>query len=490
MLPPVAVCRQARKSRDPRFDGRFFIGVLSTGIYCRTICPARMPAEDNVTYLASAAAATDAGFRPCKRCRPEAALSLPEWTLGSDTVLRALRLIEAGFLNQHTTAELAGKLNIGERQLHRLFVAELGTSASSVARLYRASLAVKLLRTTTFAFTQVAFQAGYGSTSRFNHDIKAIFHATPSELRASQAHRQCTMRFLLPLRGPYASDWVFEYLQHRALTGLELVEGGPGDWRYLRRVDREPGGQAEAKWLSVEQADAHHLAVTVPEGCDESLHSLLGRVKRVFDLNADGDAIHDYLMGDAHLKPLAKRAPGLRVPGAWDGFETCVRAILGQQVSVARGTELANTMIERYGGGFFPTPEELIDREVAELGMPGRRGRAVSRLAELLIDGAIVVDDAQDPEAFYRQLTEIDGIGPWTANYIRMRVCKDPDAFPDNDWVVLKELECRASQARKRAEAWRPWRAYALMYLWYSASLKRQASGARARQSTTHRRSA
>lgn len=471
-LPPLAVCQQARLSRDPRFDGRFFVGVLTTGIYCRPICPARIPREDNVQYYANAASAQDAGFRPCRRCRPEAARRLPEWTLGSDTVMRGLRLIEAGFLNGHTTVELARELAVGDRQLTRLFAQELGTSPKSVARLNRAKLAKNLLTGTRTALVQVAYHAGYGSVSRFNHEIRQIFQCTPRELRA-QAGQQAvatTVQIKLPIRPPYDFDWMFSYLQKRALRGVEEVTGGPGNWCYRRLLER--AGDTSL-WLDV-CLRGDELIARVPL-VDEPLHSLLNRVRRVFDLNADGATLHEFLSADARLGPWAEKAPGLRVPGAWDGFETTIRAVLGQQVSVARGTELANKMIVSYGEGLFPTARQLLGREVAELGMPGRRGRAVVRLAEMVVAGDLVIDECQDFDDLQQQLQAVDGIGPWTANYVRMRALKDPNAFPDNDWVVLKELQCTAAKARQQAQAWQPWRAYALMYLWYAAGVKRAA---------------
>ncbi len=467
VLPPLKVCQQARLSRDPRFDGRFFVGVLSTGIYCRPICPARLPKEANVRYYATAAAAQEAGFRPCRRCRPEAANMLPEWTLASDTVLRGLRLIEAGYLNDHGTAELAAALEVGERHLARLFAQELGAAPKSIARLCRARHARDLLLQSTASLTDIAYHAGYGSLSRFNAEIRAVFECTPGALRQRVGKRgTAVVTVKLPVRQPYNFDWVFTYLQGRALKGVEEVTGDPGCWRYRRRLDRED------TWLEVRQA-GDGLIAHLPLA-EQPLHSLLRRIRRVFDLTADGATIHEFLGSDAALKRWVTQAPGLRVPGAWDGFETAVRAVLGQQVSVARGTELANKMIDRYGEGAFPAPAQLLHREVAELGMPGRRGRAVVRLAELAVAGDLEVDECQDYDLTAMRLEAIDGIGPWTANYIRMRAMKDPNAFPDNDWVVLKELGCTAAQARKKAQAWQPWRAYALMYLWFAAGVKRQ----------------
>ncbi len=472
VMPELAVCQQARLSRDPRFDGRFYIGVLTTGIYCRPICPARLPREDNVRYFPSAPAAQDAGFRPCLRCKPETAQSLPEWTLANDTVMRGMRMIEAGYLNDHRVADLACQLHMSERHLARLFNQQLGASPQSLARHVRARLAKHILTGITSSQTKlsdVAYHAGYRSISRFNAEIKATFCCTPGQLRRHHGEKRTSVVSLsLPLRMPYHFDWVFAYLRQRALMGVEEVLGGPGGWVYRRLIERNAAG---AHWLQVRQV-GNTLVADVPLVA-EPIHSLLRRIRRVFDLNADGATLHDYLSADPRLGEWVAQAPGLRVPGAWDGFETAVRAILGQQVSVARGTALANKMIIQYGDGLFPRPDQLLGRQVAELGMPGRRGRAIVLLAQQVSQSQLRIDDTEDFDAVQAQLEALDGVGPWTANYIRMRALKDPNAFPDNDWVVMKQLGCSAARARQQAQAWQPWRAYALMYLWYAAGVQR-----------------
>ena len=465
VLPSLVECQQARKSRDPRFEGRFIIGVVTTGIYCKNTCPVRMPAEANVRYFATTAAAQLAGFRPCRRCRPESAQSLPEWTISCDTVMRGLRLIEAGYLNQHTSAQLAQTLQIGERHLNRLFNQELGATPKMVARISRAKIAKSLLLESKFKLTEVALHAGYNSLSRFNADIKSIFKQTPTEIRAKARTDEPLVTLTLPVRLPYNFDWIFGYLQTRQLPGVEEVRGGPGEWCYRRRV-------SENSWVLVTHtADALILQVPLTE---LPIHSILHRIRRIFDLGADGETIHEYLSNLDFFKPWVQQAPGLRVAGAWDGFETSVRAVLGQQVSVARGTELANKMIQQYGGGLFPTPQILAQKEIAELGMPGQRGRAISVMAQQVADDNLVLDECQDFDVAQNALQDIKGIGPWTANYIRMRVLRDPNAFPDNDWVVLKVLDVTAARARKHSLAWQPWRSYALMYLWYASSQNKQ----------------
>lgn len=461
-LPDLAVCQRARMSRDPRFDGRFYIAVLTTGIFCRTVCPARMPLEANVRYFATGAAAQQAGYRPCKRCRPEASPTLPEWTLSQDVVLRGLRLIDSGYLNQHSVEQLAIQLGVGARQLNRLFAQDIGASPSAMARMARVRLAHQLLINSKMNHADIAFHAGYGSVSRFNADIRAVFREAPGALRARRAPATApSVRLQLPVRPPYDHDWVFEYLRRRALFGVEEVDRSDGQWRYRRVLE---DGE-----VVVTPAQSG-LNVDLPL-VDEPIHSLLSRVRRVFDLHADGATLYDNLQAHPLLGAWVKQRPGLRVPGAWDGFETAVRAILGQQVSVERGTRLAQQMIERYGDGRFPSPAQLQDREIAELGMPGRRGRAISLLAQQTRGGELELNECADYSAVYERLVALEGVGPWTANYIRMRVLKDPDAFPDNDWVVLKQLRTTAAKARKMSTAWQPWRAYALMYIWYAAGL-------------------
>jgi AraC family transcriptional regulator of adaptative response / DNA-3-methyladenine glycosylase II len=477
VLPPVEVCRRARESRDSRFDGRFFIAVLTTGIYCRPTCPARTPKEENIRYFPTAAAAQDDGFRPCRRCRPESANRLPEWTISTDTVLRALRHIEAGYLNEASVSELAAELSVGERQLNRLFAAELGAAPGTIARLCRAKLAKKLLLTSDLKHSEIAYHAGFGSVSRFNSAVREIYRQTPKELRKkAKLGDGAFVSVLLPIRGPYDFDWMFEYLKRRALVGLEEVQGLPGSWVFQRRL-------IDDSYVYVRQ-DKKGLVADLPL-VDEPLHSLLSRVRRVFDLNADGDAIHEHLRSDPLLGDWVERVPGLRVPGAWDGFETAVRAVLGQQVSVARGTDLANKMIDLYGAGHFPNAAQLKDQDIAEIGMPGQRGRAIAALALEVDAERLVLDDCQDYETIQAALQAVRGIGPWTANYIRMRVLKDPDAFPDNDWVVIKTLDCTPAQARKRAVTWAPWRAYGLMYLWFaSATIRANAKPGREKAKT------
>ena len=471
MLPEPEICQRARIARDPRFDGRFYVAVLTTGIYCRPICPARLPREENVRYFPSSAAARMAGYRPCLRCRPETASRLPEWTLGSRTVVRGMRLIDTGFLDDHRVDELAARLGVTTRHLNRLFHQELSATPKSLARVRRLQLAKQLIDHSTLPLSRVAMLSGYGSVRRFNVEVREAYGRSPGELRRSRPLEEADHIVLrLPLRTPYHMDWVYDFLARRSLPGVEEVCGRT--WRRALPVNGQQTG-----WLEV-RAEPEALEVAIPGRAAVRLGELLARVRRVFDLDADPMAVEAVLGEDPLLARGIARDPGLRVPGAWNGFEMAVRAILGQQVSVARSRSLAVALCERYGGGDFPTAEVLAEADVAAIGMPGRRGEAIRALARLVLDGSLVLDDGSDPLELQEALTRVPGIGPWTAGYIGMRVAKDPDAFPDADWVVLKVLRAKASAARARAEAWRPWRAYAVMVLWRMEAVRRGAVAA------------
>jgi AraC family transcriptional regulator of adaptative response / DNA-3-methyladenine glycosylase II len=344
----------------------------------------------------------------------------------------------------------------------------------------RIKLAKVLLQTSKLKMAEVAVHAGFINRNELNKALKASFKRSGRDLRRQSQARvdaesiaQITsITLILPVAQPYDFDWVFNYLEGRALTGIETIFKTPEGQVYQRRISQ--ADQSDA-WVLVRRKDST-LHVQLPLAA-EPVHLLLGRVRRLFDLDADGAGLHKHLIADKLLRPLVKQAPGLRVPGAWDGFETCVRAVLGQQVSVARGTELGNALVSRYGRGNFPSPSQLIDQQIAELGMPGNRGRAISALAQRVIDADETFDQGDATAAFVDGLLNIKGIGPWTVNYINLRVLKNSDAFPHNDWVVLKQLETTPALAKLKAQPWRPWRAYGLMYLWYAASVQRAAAG-------------
>jgi AraC family transcriptional regulator of adaptative response / DNA-3-methyladenine glycosylase II len=475
------ICRQARMARDARFDGHFFVGAGKTGVVCRPVCTVRPAAVESARYFPSLAAARGEGFRPCPRCRPEGAPRLPEWTLTSPAVVRGLRLIDQGYLDEHPTDQLAARLGVSSRHLNRLFVRELSATPVDIARGLRITRARLLLDGSSLALAEVAMRAGFGSVRRFNDELRACYGCTPQQLRGGgPTGRSDRIHLELPVRGDYHADWVFGFLEDRALPGVEFVEGH----RYRRAlpsarepVDHPSAGVGEAEggpvdWLEVSW-NGSGLRVTVPERAVPNLAGLLARVRRTFDLDADPAAVESVLSNDPLLARGIARDPGLRVPGAWDGFEIAVRAILGQQVSVARARNLAIALCQRFGGGTFPAPAALADADVSAIGMPGKRGEAVRGLARAVLEGRLVLDETAGPASMTEALTALPGVGPWTAGYIGMRVGRDPDAYPDSDWVVLKMLEARGAEARRRAEQWRPWRASAVMVLWRMAGVAR-----------------
>ena len=460
VLPAEDVCRRARLSRDPRFDGRFVVGVLTTGVFCRPVCPARLPAEENVRYFATPAAALQAGYRPCLRCRPERARPCPPWTIASQTVIRALERIEQGFLITHAVHELASAIGVSARHLSRLFQRELGATPKGLARMQRLALARRLLDDTDLPISDVALCAGYGSLRRCNDEFRRVFGRAPRALRRrGLAGCAAPLHLRLPFRAPWRADQMFPFFARRALTGLERVS----DHTLTRRLDGHD--------ISV-RLDGDALILSLPAALFPATARTVARTRQVFDLDANPAAIDGHLGVQPELAAAVRAMPGLRVPGTWDPFEGAVRAILGQQVRVDRAVVLATRLVEAHGDGVFPNPDALVDADVAAVGMPGARGRAVRGLARAILDQG--PDFLTDPRRVRPTLLAIDGIGPWTAEYVAMRVAHDPDAFPAADSAVRKALGPKAAECR--AVPWRPWRAYAVMYLWASGPPPRPSS--------------
>jgi AraC family transcriptional regulator of adaptative response / DNA-3-methyladenine glycosylase II len=455
-------CWRASQSRDARFDGRFFIGVRSTGIYCRPVCPAPSPKRENVTFYATAAAASDAGLRPCKRCRPELAPGTPEWIGGSALVARALRLIDDGYLDRAGVPDLARELCIGERQLRRLFAAHLGAPPGSLARTRRLQLARALVDQTALPMTEVAAASGFTSLRQFNASMRAAYGRPPRQLRRARTRPTDRIVLRLPYRPPLAWDELLAYLSTRAVPGVESVD----DRSYRRTLDI--GGAPIVVELE-HAAPAVMLTVAAPSA--ESLGTIVERARRAFDLDADPAQVALVLGADPILGPLVERRPGLRVPGAWDGFELAVRAVLGQQVSVRGATTLAGRLVARFGTPLaasvdglthvFPRPEALVDADVAAIGIPGARAETIRHLARAASTGAVRLDATAPFEETRAALVALPGIGPWTAEYVALRVLRDPDAYPAGDLGLRN-----AGATLARAEAWRPWRGYAAVHLW------------------------
>jgi len=479
------VCEQARLSRDARFDGLFFTAVTSTGIYCRPVCPAPAPRRENVTYYAHAAAAEAAGFRPCLRCRPELSPGDDAWRRGDATVARALKLIEQGVLAEAPLAELATRVGLGERQLRRLFVERLGAAPLGVHGTRRLLFAKQLLTETALPITEVALAAGFGSLRRFNTAFREAYRMAPRELRRRpSAGADEALNLRLGYRPPYDFGAMLDFLRSRALPRVEMV----GDDFYARVIpppddapDTPPG------WLRVGAAPdgEHALELQVHGIAPVRLLPIVARLRRMFDLDAGPRVIEAALSNDPALRPLLVRRPGLRLPGGWDGFEIAVRAILGQQVSVAAARTLATRLAHTHGRALdaplapgldhlFPTPSALADADLTTLGVTRARADTIRGMARALLDGRVDFNAERTLEDFVARWFALPGIGPWTAQYIAMRALGHPDAFPAEDLVLRRvasddgtALTVRALSAR--AEAWRPWRSYAVMHLWRRA---------------------
>lgn len=475
------VCYRALQARDPRFDGRFFTAVRSTGIYCRPICPARTPRRDNCLFLPCAAAAEAAGFRPCRRCRPEAAPGTPAWQGTSATVRRGLRLIADGLLDREGVGGLADRLGVGERHLRRLFVEHLGASPVAIAQTRRSHFAAQLLRDTDWPVPQVAFAAGFKSVRRFNESIRQAFERPPRELRGRGTPSESgTIR--LRARAPFDAHALLDYLSVRAIPGVERVHRGA-----LQRVLRI--GDARARIEVRPAADPEHLIVQLHAGDAAHWMTIADRTRDVFDLAADPAEITEHLGRDPLLAQRLAGLPGPRVPGAWDPFETTLRILLGQQITVAGASTLCGRLAARFGERLeppladsedgavaiaFPCAEALVDAPIEEIGMPRRRADAVREVARAVVAGQLDLGPGADPEHTREQLLALPGIGPWTAELVLLRALREPDAFPAGDLGLCKALDTSPKALAERAEAWRPWRGYAAMLLWQTPAAATQ----------------
>ncbi|HEY6252411.1 MAG TPA: AlkA N-terminal domain-containing protein [Candidatus Angelobacter sp.] len=467
------VCSRARLSRDARFDGKFFIGVVGSGVYCRSICPAPTAKEENVRYFSTAAAAAEAGFRPCLRCRPECSPGTPAWLGTPNTVSRALRLIGESGLEGGGVEVLAERLGVGARHLRRLFIRHLGATPSAVAQTRRLHFAKKLIDETCLPMSQIAIASGFGCVRRFNASIRGVYHRTPTQIRrlARQTAVQPENQYLFRLRFRPPYDWkgMLAFLAPRATPGVEVVEASS----YRRSISLN--GQNGFFEVSLDKRD-NTLAVRVQFGDPRALFFIIERIRAMFDLNADWTTIVKTLQTDRALAGRVAARPGLRVPGCWNGFELAVRAILGQQISVKGATTLAGRLVTSFGQPvsaargithLFPAPDILADARLASIGLPGARAETIRALARAVRDGEINFEAVTDSEAFLGRLTRIPGIGKWTAQYVAMRALGEPDALPSGDLGLLHALAAKNSRELElRSEGWRPWRAYAVMYLW------------------------
>lgn len=490
ILPDARACEQARLSRDARFDGLFFTAVRSTGIYCRPVCPAPVPKRENVRYYASAAAAEAAGFRPCLRCRPELSPGNDVWQRGDHVVARALKLIEHGALDEGSLEQLAARVNVGTRQLRRLFTERLGAPPMSVHTTRRLLFAKQLLTETAMPVTEVALASGFRSLRRFNAAFAQANRIAPRELRRQpRAAKSDALMLRLAYRPPFDFASLLAFLRGRALPGIEQVD----DASYARVF-----GPAHAPgWLRVSAWPGGEHALKLELHCPQpaQIQGAVSRVRRLFDLDADPRTIADSLRGEATLRPLLRQRPGLRLPGSWDGFEITVRAILGQQVSVAAARTLATRIVQRHGVALaaaplpgldrlFPTPGTLADADLRGLGVTRARAEAIRGVARALLDGRVDFRAEQPLDEFVARWVALPGIGEWTAHYMAMRALSHPDAFPAADLILRRAAAQSGATLGTRAltalaEAWRPWRAYAVIHLWRAASTAAETKRAR-----------
>lgn len=484
----IQLFEQARQNRDPRFDGRFFIAVKTTGIYCRPICRVRIPMAKNVQFFLTAAGAAEAGFRPCLRCRPETAPGTPAWKGTSTTVKRALSLISEGALDESGVESLGDRLGVTGRHLSRLFSQHLGASPKAVSQTRRLHSAKKLLDETRLSMVDVAMSTGYGSVRRFNDHFKQVYGRSPTQIRLmnkaagkGQSIAISTLglsaqgfQLKLAYRPPFDFQGMLNFLKIRAIPGVEQV----ADEQYIRTI--LVGNTVESRQVGrltvTHDADKRCLQVYIELESANHLMMVLEKVKRLFDLMADPIDIIESLKSDKQMAEMVAQNPGQRVPGCWEPFEIAVRAIVGQQISVKGATTVMGRIASAYGqqtnvGLVFPDANALSKIDVTSLSMPVKRAQTIKDMSQAVVDGSIDFTVGSDPANLIQQLKNTKGIGPWTAQYIAMRALGDPDAFLQGDLVLLKVAKhCLDIESDKdlieRSKQWQPWRAYACMHLW------------------------
>ncbi|MEO1402257.1 MAG: Ada metal-binding domain-containing protein [Cyanobacteria bacterium J06635_1] len=475
-----AVCYRAIQIRDRRFDGHFFTGVRTTGIFCRPVCPATTPKLENCTFYRSAAAAQQAGYRPCLRCRPELSPQLWPITGGKDIVPRALRLIGAGALDEISVAALAAQLGLSDRYLRRRFAETLGTSPGQVAKTRRLLFAKQLISETTLTMTEVAIAAGFKSIRSFNYAIQQTYGCAPTQLRRHRQSPQPATPITLKLSFSPPYNWasLVQFLGARATPGLTSVTS----LSYCRSINLE----SHQGWITVSSVPGQpYLQAQIGFPQIKLLAKIIDRLQCIFDLNTNGAAIEQHLQQD----PLFQQQfqPGVRLPGAWDAFELAVRAIVGQQVSVTAANKIFARLVAQYGEPLttpqappelkyvFPKPEILASANLAELGITRPRAETISTLAQTIVDYPHFFSQLTTLDEAISTLCQLPGIGPWTAHYIAMRALQAPDAFPPGDVALLRGVAALGEPMNKtqllhRADNWRPWRAYAAMHLWAASS--------------------
>ena len=474
MIQDHEQCYRAVQSRDARFDGVFFTAVKTTGIYCRPSCPATTPKARNVVFYATAAAAHEAGFRACRRCRPDTTPGSPEWDVRADAVGRAMRMIRDGVVEREGVEGLANRLGYSQRHVNRMLTQELGAGPLALARSGRAQTARVLIETTTMAMADIAFAAGFSSIRQFNDSIRQVYDRTPSEMRGKRGTTPTgRVKVRLAVRQPFHCQGLLGFLGPRAIAGVEHIDGDT----YARVMNLPHGVGVAALTLHDDHVD-----------CELELEDLrdtavaVARCRRLLDLDADPVAIEDILSADPILAPLVEAATGLRLPGQVDGFEVAARAIVGQQVSVAGARTILGRFAVRYGTPVrlelaathgltqaFATPEAMAEADPTSLSMPTSRARALIGLAQNVADGKIDLNPGADREQLRSDLIALPGIGPWTADYIGMRALSNPDVMLETDLIIRRMLGAYGLTSDD-TERWRPWRSYAAMHLWRASA--------------------
>jgi AraC family transcriptional regulator, regulatory protein of adaptative response / DNA-3-methyladenine glycosylase II len=476
-------CYRAVKSRDRRFDGVFYTAVRTTGIYCRPSCPARTPAYENVTFHPTAAAAQGAGYRACKRCIPDATPGSPDWDIAADAAGRAMRLIADGVVDREGVDGLAARIGYTPRHLTRLLTQELGAGPLALARAKRAQNARVLLETTELGAADVAFAAGFSSVRQFNDTIREVYAATPTQLRGRRGRGATggTVQLRLAVRTPFAGSAMLWFFATHLVAGVETTTATT----YARtlRLPHGPGTVELELADHLDEGSTAFVPATFRLADLRDLGAAVERARRLLDADCDPVAIGDAFSGDPVLGRLVRESPGLRVPGHVDGDELAVRAVLGQQVSLAAASTAAVRLVVAHGEPvdpglvpeglllthLFPRSEALAALDPELLPMPRTRGRALVSLAQTLADGDVRLDRGADRESTRHSLLAIPGIGPWTADYVALRALGHPDVFLPTDLGVrnaLRMLDQDSTHAARLAETWRPWRSYALLHLW------------------------
>ncbi|WP_040496479.1 DNA-3-methyladenine glycosylase 2 family protein [Ilumatobacter nonamiensis] len=478
------LCYAAASSRDARFDGRFIVAVRTTGIYCRPSCPAVTPKRTNVEFHHTAASAQQSGFRACKRCHPDATPGSPEWNVRHDVVARAMRLIADGVIERDGVGGVATRLGYSERHLNRLVTDEVGAGPLAIARAQRAQTSRVLIETTDLALTDVAFAAGFGSVRQFNDTIREVFDATPSALRSAGRTRRpadadagssATVTLKLPTRLPFAGTDVLEFLGRRMIPGVETCDRVDGIQRYRRTLSL-PGGDGAVSLTTDNDCDHVVARLRVDDWAD--LTTAVQRVRRMLDLDADPAAVDDHLGADRVLGPMVQATPGRRSPASVDPFETLVRAIIGQQISVSGARTVAAKLVRATGTTVdpalvaswsdlcvsFPSPDVVADAPDDAFSMPTARRDTIRRAAAAVANGDLVLDVGVDPSEARAKMLELRGIGPWTADYVLMRGLGHPDVMLGTDLGVVHAL--RRIGSTPDTTTWAPWRSYAVHHLW------------------------